>query len=366
MVKKVKVDLQNNCHSIIIGNATVGEISKYLPKNIMTDSSSVHIFFDGKLKVTAESLRSNFRMKFKNVYLYPISVSESFKQMDNIVKCYEKLMKNKCDRQSLLVALGGGVIGDSIGFVAATFMRGISWISIPTTVLAQVDSGIGGKTGVNLPCGKNLVGAFWQPSLVVCDISFLKTLGKRDIYSGLGEIIKYALIFDLKFFRYIEKNWSEILERDETIWMYCIAKCAKLKANVIGEDERDLKGLREVLNFGHTFGHALEGLTDYGKFRHGEAVLWGMKIATYLSNQIDMLNDEDCERILSLISRLNIPRIPKELKIDDIMASISRDKKTSKGVTRFVLLETIGTSKVVKKIDKKLVRSAIDVFLSSK
>jgi 3-dehydroquinate synthase len=251
------------------------------------------------------------------------------------------LIKAGADRKSLLVAVGGGVVGDVAGFVAATYLRGVALVHIPTTVVAQVDSSIGGKTGVNLREGKNLVGAFYSPKLVLTDPHLLRSLPEREFRGGLAEIVKHAVIADSQMFAYLEKNLEKLERRDPAALDYLIPRNVQIKARVVARDERE-SGLREILNFGHTFAHALESITKYRRYQHGEAIAWGMMAAALLGHEVSVTRADDVSRIVSLVRRLAPlppwPQVPTKLLINTMRS----DKKSREGKLRFVLTPKIG------------------------
>jgi 3-dehydroquinate synthase len=242
------------------------------------------------------------------------------------------------------VAVGGGVVGDVVGYVAASYLRGVALVHVPTTVVAQVDSSIGGKTGVNLPEGKNLVGAFYPPRLVLTDVDILRTLPDREFRGGLAEVVKHSVIADAQMFSYLEENMPKILRRDRAALEYLIPRNVQIKARVVSRDERE-SGLREILNFGHTFAHALESITKYRRYQHGEAVAWGMMAAALLGHEAGIIRADDVSRIVALVRRLGPlppwPRVPAKSLID-LMRS---DKKARAGHLRFVLTPRIGRAK---------------------
>jgi 3-dehydroquinate synthase len=267
--------------------------------------------------------------------------SESSKNLQTVERLCRALIRSHADRDCLIVAVGGGVVGDVAGFVAASYLRGVSLVHVPTTIVAQVDSSIGGKTGVNLAEGKNLVGAFYPPRLVLTDPELLRTLPERQFRGGLAEIIKHGVIADAKLFAFCENNIEKILRRDPASLDRLIPLNVKIKASVVGRDERE-SDLREILNFGHTFGHALESLTKYRRYQHGEAVAWGMMVAAVLGHEIGVTRADDVARIVSLVRRIGPlppwPAFSPEKMIDAMRA----DKKVRKGKLRFVLATRIG------------------------
>ena len=267
--------------------------------------------------------------------------AEAAKNLQTVESVARSLVKSGADRKSLLVAVGGGVVGDVAGFVAATYLRGITLIHVPTTVVAQVDSSIGGKTGVNLPEGKNLVGAFYPPALVLSDPDNLRTLPEREFRGGLAEIIKHAIIADREMFVALEKHFEKLQTRNTHLLAELIPRNVAIKARVVSHDERE-SGLREILNFGHTFAHALESLTHYRRYQHGEAVAWGMMCAALLGHEVGITRADDVSRIVSLVRRLGpLPPWPK-LPESTFVEAMRADKKARYGEIRFVLTPRIG------------------------
>lgn len=276
--------------------------------------------------------------------LVTVAAGEKSKRISVVEDCYDQLAAHRLERKSFIVALGGGVVGDLAGFVAATYLRGIPFVQVPTTLLAQVDSSVGGKTGVNLKSGKNLVGAFYQPRLVLCDLDTLKALPKREYISGLAEVIKYGIIYDADLFAQLERDLPALLKRDTAVLGDVVARCCEIKADVVGQDETE-SGLRAILNFGHTIGHAIENSSGYGKYLHGEAISIGQVAAAKLSHAILGLPVGDAERIETLFVRAGLPTKIKldAMKRKKLFAAMKLDKKVSAGEVKFVLAEKIGT-----------------------
>jgi 3-dehydroquinate synthase len=268
-------------------------------------------------------------------------VAKNLKTVETIAR---KLVRAGADRNSLLIAVGGGVVGDVVGFAAASYLRGVALVQVPTTVVAQVDSAIGGKTGVNLPEGKNLVGAFYPPRLVLVDPDALASLPEREFRSGLAEVIKYGVISDAKLFAFLEENMDAILGRDSRALEHAIRRSIEIKARVVSRDEKE-SGLREILNFGHTFAHALESATRYRKYRHGEAVAWGMMCAALLGHEVAKTPADDVARIIALVRRIGpLPAWPP-VPPQKLFAAMRADKKAKFGKVRFVLSPRLGTAK---------------------
>jgi 3-dehydroquinate synthase len=277
------------------------------------------------------------------VVLVTVPAGEKSKSLAVVEKCFDELAKHRLERKSFIVALGGGVVGDLAGFVAASYLRGIPFVQVPTTLLAQVDSSVGGKTGVNLKAGKNLVGAFYQPRLVLCDLDTLKTLPRREYISGLAEVIKYGIIYDEVLFAQLERYLPKLLTRDENTLRDVVARCCEIKADVVGQDETE-SGLRAILNFGHTIGHAIENSAGYGKYLHGEAISIGQVAAAKLSNKILGLPSGDVVRIEKLLAHAGLPVKIKlgAAQKKNLFAAMLLDKKVSGGEVKFVLAKKIG------------------------
>lgn len=267
--------------------------------------------------------------------------SEACKNVSTFEKLSRSLIRAGADRKSLLVAVGGGVVGDVAGFVASAYLRGVALVQVPTTLIAQVDSALGGKTGVNLPEGKNLVGAFYPARLVLADSNVLSTLSERQFRGGLAEVIKYGIIADAKLFAFLEKNFDDVLKRDRKALGYLISRSVEIKARIVSRDERESR-LREILNFGHTFGHALERITNYRRYQHGEAVAWGMMAAALLGHEVGVTPAEQASRIVALVRRMGpLPAWPN-VPPNNLIAAMRSDKKTRGGKLRFVLAPRIG------------------------
>ncbi|PWU20648.1 MAG: 3-dehydroquinate synthase [Verrucomicrobia bacterium] len=275
--------------------------------------------------------------------LITVPASEKAKSLKTVQACYDQLAAHRLERKSFIVAVGGGVIGDLAGFVAATYLRGIPFVQAPTTLLAQVDSSVGGKVGVNLKAGKNLVGAFYQPKLVLCDLDTLNTLPKRELRAGLAEVIKYGIIYDANLFAQLERDMSKLLRGNSQTLAGVVARCCQIKAEVVGQDEKE-SGLRSILNFGHTIGHALEAISRYGKYLHGEAISIGQVAAAKLSNQLLGLPATEVARIHQLFRRAGLPTelTLSASQIGDAFGAMKLDKKVKDGEIKFVLARRIG------------------------
>ena len=272
-----------------------------------------------------------------------VPAGETAKSLKTVAFCYDQLAAQRLERKSFVIALGGGVVGDLAGFVAATYLRGIPFVQIPTTLLAQVDSSVGGKVGVNLKAGKNLVGSFYQPRLVLCDLDTLKTLPEREYRSGLAEVIKYGIIHDAALFAKLERCLPKLIVRDPATLAAIIARCCEIKAEIVGQDETE-SGLRALLNFGHTIGHGLEAISHYGKYLHGEAISIGQVAAAVLSGQLTGLAPTEVERIVRLFREAGLPtelNLPAAQR-SRLLRAMQLDKKVSRGEIKFVLARRIG------------------------
>jgi len=291
--------------------------------------------------------------------LLTVPAGEGSKSVAQANLLWNELTRLKTDRKSVIIALGGGVVGDLAGFIAATYARGLAFVQIPTTLLAQVDSSVGGKVGINLPAAKNIVGAFWQPAGVLIDLDVLGTLPDREFRSGLAEAVKYGVILDADFFAWLEQNADAIIARDPQALEHIVAQSCRLKARVVEQDEREDTGLRAVLNYGHTFCHAIETVTGYGQFLHGEAVAIGMVCASRLAESIGRIDAEVTIRQRNLLQRLGLPTEIRGLDPEALLAAMQYDKKTEHGNLRFVLPARLGFVELVGGVDRQSVFNAL-------
>jgi 3-dehydroquinate synthase len=283
---------------------------------------------------------------------------EQAKGWQTLNQVFDALLKARCGRDTLVIALGGGVIGDLAGFAAATYQRGVAFLQVPTTLLAQVDSSVGGKTAINHARGKNMVGAFHQPLAVIADVGVLDTLPDRELRAGLAEVIKHGFVLDLEFVGWLEANVAKLLARDRAALNHAVRRSCELKAQVVGADEHEA-GLRAILNFGHTFGHAIEAGMGYGEWLHGEAVAVGMVMAAELSKRAGLLPKEDADRVKALIARAGLPVQGPELAIERYLDLMQGDKKAAGGQMRFILLDGLGRATVRGDLDVRLIRESI-------
>ncbi|OAT50909.1 3-dehydroquinate synthase [Proteus hauseri ATCC 700826] len=285
---------------------------------------------------------------------------EQYKSLSIMNDVFTALLEKNHNRDTTLIALGGGVIGDLTGFAAASYQRGVRFIQVPTTLLSQVDSSVGGKTAVNHPLGKNMIGAFYQPASVVIDLDCLTTLPSRELSSGLAEVIKYGIILDKAFFIWLENNIDKLLALDPQALAYCIRRCCEIKADVVAADEKETSGLRALLNLGHTYGHAIEAHMGYGVWLHGEAVSAGMVMAAKTAQALGQFSPEETQRVIQLLEKAKLPVSgPKEMLPDDYLPHMMRDKKVSGGKLHLVLPKGIGQSELRADISREQVHKAI-------
>ena len=311
-------------------------------------------------RYAAAALKSLDKSGFEPV-LITVPAGEKSKCLAMVEKCHNQLAAHRLERKSFIVALGGGVVGDLAGFVAATYLRGIPFVQVPTTLLAQVDSSVGGKTGVNLKSGKNLVGAFYQPRLVLCDLNTLATLPKREFVSGLAEVIKYGIIYDAILFAQLENNLSALLRRDHVTLAAVVARCCEIKADVVGQDETE-SGLRAILNFGHTIGHAIENSSGYGKYLHGEAISIGQVAAARLSRAVLGFSTNEVDRIQNVLVQAGLPVRMKlnSARRQKLLRAMKLDKKVSGGEIKFVLAKKIGKVVWSQNVPEAAVETVLD------
>jgi 3-dehydroquinate synthase len=337
--KRISVKSSAGAYSALCGAGLLHHAADEIAK--LGKFSSVHVVSSPKVwRAVGKSIERGFNAH-KSTAVHLMNDAEARKNLRTVETVSRALVRSGADRHSLVVAVGGGVVGDVVGFAAASYLRGVALVQVPTTLVAQVDSSIGGKTGVNLPEGKNLVGAFYPPRMVITDPSVLRSLPDREFRGGLAEIIKHSIIADAGMFAYLEKNIGKVLRRDRAALEYLIPRNVAIKARVVTRDERE-SGLREILNFGHTFAHALESSTRYRRFQHGEAVAWGMMAAALLGHEIGVTRADDVSRMVTLIRRIGpLPAWPR-VPVKSLIAAMRSDKKARHGKIRFVLAPRIG------------------------
>lgn len=352
----ITVDLKERSYDILIGSKTLSRLGLRLKEfrtsrvAIITNKTVFPLYRDIVLRSLSEHDIS------PEIVLLPDG--EEYKDFTWTYHIHGKLLESRFDRNSLLIALGGGVIGDITGFVASTYMRGIRYVQVPTTLLSQVDSSVGGKTGVNHPLGKNMIGTFYQPSLVHIDIDTLRTLPKGEFSAGIAEVIKYGIISDSDLFEYLENNHEDIVSLGDSI-VHVIRRSCEIKADIVSKDERE-SGLRAILNYGHTVGHAVEAVTDYKRFLHGEAVAIGMYATACIAVRMGLLKEKYAESIRRLLDLYKLPvSVPKDISPIDIIAAMELDKKVRDGKIRFILPEAIGKVRIEENVDRDMLKEVI-------
>jgi len=341
-MKRILVKSSAGPYSILSGVGVIRRASQEIAG--LGRFSSIHVVSSPKVwRAVGKSIQRGLRLS-KSGSIHLFNDAEATKNLRSVEEITRSLCRAGADRKSLVIAVGGGVVGDVAGFAAASFLRGVKLVHVPTTLVSQVDSSIGGKTGVNLPEGKNLVGAFYPPALVLTDPELLRTLSDREFRGGLAEVIKHAIIADADMFAMLEKNMEKVLRRNRSALAALIPRNVQIKARIVSRDERE-SGLREILNYGHTFAHALESVTKYRRYQHGEAVSWGMIAAAFLGHELGLTRADDVSRIVALIRRLGpLPAWPS-VSPTTLLGAMRSDKKTRSGILRFVLSPRIGAAR---------------------
>ncbi|MEO7953908.1 MAG: 3-dehydroquinate synthase [Polaromonas sp.] len=357
---QVDISLAERSYPIFIGAGLLGDESIY--RQLPSASTALIVSNTSVAPLYAAQLQAVLQTRYSKVLQTILPDGEVHKDWPTLQLIFDALLENGCDRKTVLFALGGGVVGDMTGFAAASYMRGVPFVQLPTTLLAQVDSSVGGKTAINHPLGKNMIGAFYQPQLVLCDLDVLRTLPARELSAGLAEVIKYGPIADLDFLAWIETSLDALLAQDPKALAHAIQRSCEIKAWVVGQDERE-QGLRAILNFGHTFGHAIESGLGYGEWLHGEGVGCGMVMAAHLSQRLGLVDAVFVERLTRLIQRAGLPvRGPMLSSTDNAgryLELMRIDKKSEAGEIRFVLIDGPGKA-VVRAAPDALVREVID------
>ena len=356
VLQEIPVDLGDRSYPITIGAGLLADASTW--ERVPQASQGLIVTNTIVAPLYAARLERAIASRHAAVHRVELPDGESHKNWQTLNLIFDALLQHGCDRKTVLYALGGGVVGDMAGFAAASYMRGVPFIQVPTTLLAQVDSSVGGKTGINHPLGKNMIGAFYQPALVVCDIETLSTLPSREFSAGLAEVIKYGLIADTGLLDWIEANVESLMQRDTAAVAHAVRRSCEIKAWVVGRDERE-SGLRAILNFGHTFGHAIEAGLGYGEWLHGEAVGCGMVMAMHLSHRLGLVDISRVERMTALLRRAGLPTVGPQLGADRYLELMRIDKKAEAGQIRFVVMDRPGSASVRSAPDA-LVREVID------
>lgn len=357
-MKIIKLNLKKRSYNIVVGSSIVKSLGRYISG--LGIGNDAYIITNAPIKTKygiglSQILKqSGFSVRFKTV-----PDTEKSKSIQVLAIALKDMAHYDKERRLFILGFGGGVIGDLAGFLASIYKRGIPYIQIPTTLLAQVDSSIGGKTAIDLLEGKNLVGAFYQPRLVFSDVAFLKTLDKRQIRAGLAEVIKYGIIKDEKLFSYLERGYKDIFAFKDKALEYIVTSCSAIKAGVVQRDEREERGIRTILNFGHTLGHAIEAASNFKTYNHGEAIALGMLVASQISKALRLIDEAILVRIENLIKDVGLPTQIKRVSLNTIINAHYRDKKFIGAKNRFVLITDIGRAKIVENIPLEIIKEAI-------
>jgi len=356
----VTIELAERSYRILIGDGLLADAASYL--GLPRASAALIVSNTTVAPLYVDALRAALVGRYAQIHELRLPDGEEHKNWQTLQLIFDSLLSNACDRKTTIFALGGGVVGDMTGFAAASYMRGVPFVQVPTTLLAQVDSSVGGKTAINHPLGKNMIGAFYQPQLVVCDLAVLDTLPAREFSAGLAEVIKYGPISDMAFFDWLERNMDALIAHDRDALAHAVRRSCEIKAWVVGQDEKET-GLRAILNFGHTFGHAIEAGMGYGVWLHGEGVGAGMVMAAELSRRLGLVDGEFVARLNLLIQRAGLPTKGPILDAADnagrYLELMRIDKKSEAGEIRFVVIDGPGKA-AVRSAPDNLVREVID------
>ena len=356
VLETVSIDLGERSYPILIGASLLDQLSTWA--NLPKAAVALIVTNDTVGPLYVARLQAALQHHYAVVQVVTLPDGEAHKDWATLNLIFDHLLGNGADRKTVLFALGGGVVGDMTGFAAACYMRGVPFVQVPTTLLAQVDSSVGGKTAINHPIGKNMIGAFYQPHRVVCDLDTLQTLPKREVSAGLAEIIKYGPIADMAFLDWIDTNLDALMALDPQALAYAVKRSCEIKAYVVGQDERE-SGLRAILNFGHTFGHAIEAGLGFGVWLHGEAVGCGMVMAATLSERLGLVDTAFVARLRRIIERAGLPTVAPRLGAEAFLHHMRVDKKAESGEIRFVLIDQPGSA-VVRGAPDELVAQVVD------
>jgi 3-dehydroquinate synthase len=356
VLHQVPIELGDRSYPISIGTGLLGDPATWA--SVPQAAQALIVTNTTVAPLYAAALERALAGRHKAIHVAALPDGEEHKNWQTLNLIFDALLENACDRKTVLYALGGGVVGDMTGFAAASYMRGVPFVQVPTTLLAQVDSSVGGKTAINHPMGKNMIGAFYQPRLVVCDLDTLATLPPRELSAGLAEVIKYGPIADLAFLAWLESNIDRLMARETAALAHAVRRSCEIKAWVVGQDERET-GLRAILNFGHTFGHAIEAGLGYGQWLHGEAVGCGMVMALHLSQRLGLIGMDFVERITALLRRARLPVIGPALGAGRYLELMRVDKKAEAGEIKFVVIDRPGSA-AVRAAPDGLVREVIE------
>ena len=355
-VRRVSIDLGERSYPIDVGTGLLDDAAAW--DALPAAASALIVTNDVVAPLYAARVADVLRSRYRAVHTVVLPDGERNKDWPTLNRIFDALLQHGCDRKTVIVALGGGVVGDMAGFAAASYMRGVPFVQVPTTLLAQVDSSVGGKTAINHPLGKNMIGAFYQPRQVLCDLDTLQTLPARELSAGLAEVIKYGPILDMAFLTWNEANIDALIARDPAALAHAVVRSCELKARVVGQDEREA-GLRAVLNFGHTFGHAIEAGLGYGEWLHGEAVGCGMVMAALLSQRLGGVDAAFVQRLTDLLRKAGLPVQGPKLGADRYLQLMRVDKKAEAGEIKFVVIDKPGHA-LVRGAPDALVREVIE------
>ncbi|MCL9780436.1 3-dehydroquinate synthase [Vibrio sp. S4M6] len=356
---RITVSLGERSYPISIGAGLFND-SAYLSPYLSSKQKVIVISNETVAPLYADKVLAQLAHLNCSASLLELPDGEQYKSLETFNTVMTYMLEGNYSRDVVVIALGGGVIGDLVGFAAACYQRGVDFIQMPTTLLSQVDSSVGGKTAVNHPLGKNMIGAFYQPKAVVIDINCLATLPEREFAAGIAEVIKYGIIYDGDFFVWLEDNLDKLYALDEEALTYAIGRCCEIKAEVVAQDEKE-SGIRALLNLGHTFGHAIEAELGYGKWLHGEAVAAGTAMAAKTAQYQGLISSQQVERIVSILTKAKLPvHTPESMSFEDFMRHMMRDKKVLAGELRLILPTSIGTADVVKNVPESVIKDAID------
>ncbi len=360
-MKEIRVRLKENSYSIIVGDRILSRLPLYL-KKLRLGQDAIVITNPVVKAIHGRALTCALKKGGFSVKVLEVKDAESSKSVQVASRLIDSIIAYAADKKPFIIAFGGGVVGDLAGFVASVTKRGIPLVQVPTTLLAQVDSSIGGKVAVDLPAGKNLVGAFYQPRLVFSDTAFLTTLSERQIKNGLAEVVKYGVIKDKVLFTFLEKNFQGLLTADPKALAFVVARSAAIKARVVEQDERETKGIRMILNFGHTVGHAIEAASGFDRYHHGEAVALGMRAACAISVRMKLMKPLEAVRIETLLSAIGLPEEIKGVTASKIFAAMKFDKKFSGKTNRFVLSRKVGDAVIKGNVPSGVILRSIKLF----
>jgi 3-dehydroquinate synthase len=354
----LEIVLENHRYDISVSAGLFDSIIEKIDQ--LTDATSYMVVTDTSVRnLYLSRITDQLDALQRRYSVATIADGEASKSIQTAVSIWDQLASTTADRKAVVIALGGGVVGDLAGFVAATYARGLRFVQVPTSLLAQVDSSVGGKVGINLPAGKNLVGAFWQPTWVAIDPECLTTLDDRNYRAGLAEVIKYGVIKDPQLFEYLETNSEQIIARDPDTLRHIIIACCRCKARIVEQDETETSGVRATLNYGHTIGHAIENVFGYGTYLHGEAIAIGMHCEAMIATKLQLLDPSVLRRQCTLIQRFGLPIVCPSNQTDEIIKATRLDKKASQGNARYILPTKIGETCVVDDVKDSLVKQVL-------